>query len=126
MAGNTTRDMNPMRDMTAPEWHAADPEAFEAAVYLMNLSADDRRCAKIGSDEEGMSLIHVSRPLGYSISIEDTDRDEKASIKSALLPSGAPDDSHASYVHRRSIDVLPQQDSPEWRHASPRGGFQPF
>ena len=59
VAGNTPRDPSPVRDITAAEWHAADPDAFQAAITIMNLSEEDRKLGKKDNGQEGMSLNTV-------------------------------------------------------------------
>ena len=50
-------------DLTAAEWLAMDPEAFEAALYLMNLKADDEKGAKDAHAEAGEPLVILSQDL---------------------------------------------------------------
>lgn len=94
VAGNTLRDLSPMRDMTPPECHdmtcpkchAEDPEAFQAALTIMNLNAADRNLGLKDDDQQGMSLNNVLRPVDHSVATEDTEDDEWASKDSALVP----------------------------------------
>ena len=109
-AGSVPREMPPMRDLTAGEWYANDPEAFEAAIIMMNMSAEDKKLGKPrDGDLEGMSLHTVLRPVGHSVATEDTGDHEWASKDSALVRLEVQNDPHIPCTLRRSIDVSPHQ-----------------
>ena len=110
VASNTPRPMPPMRDLTAGEWYAIDPKAFEAAIIMMNISAEDKKFGKTHDDDlEGMSLNTVLRPVGHSVATEDTGDNVSPSKYSALVHLEVHIDPHIFYALRRSTDVSPHQ-----------------